>query len=194
MWRRDFVVDKWVCTLDLFLSAAHVCVWGLVCVLSTQDLSLWLQDKCACLWKHYCVDINILILSKAICTCEMYSSLVMSEPDRGVKGFCSGTAPINVSRDHVSICILPPLYVGVSQKYWHDLLWMQCDQSFPWKQSYAHFFNRLGGGFFVVEFEFFCNEKWFGAILCNRVRESGLTDSWYKRQTTLAKIHSVHVT
>ena len=74
----------------------------------------------------------------------MYSSVVMSEPDRGVKGFCSGTAPINVSRDHVSICNLPPLYVGVSQKYWHDLLWMQCDQSFPWKQSYAHFINRLG--------------------------------------------------
>ena len=49
--------------------------------------------------------------------CEMYSSMVMSEPDRDVKGFCSGTAPINVPRDHVSICNLPPLYVGVSQKY-----------------------------------------------------------------------------
>ena len=49
--------------------------------------------------------------------CEMYSSVVMSGPYRGAKGFCSGTAPVNVSRDHVSICSLPPLYVGVSHKY-----------------------------------------------------------------------------
>ena len=60
-----------------------------------------------------------------------------------------------------------------------DMICFECNEIslFPGYNLMHIFFNRLGvEAFFVVEFEFFCNEKWFAAILCNGARESGWFD------------------
>ena len=59
-----------------------------------------------------------------------------------------------------------------------DMICFECNViSLFHGNNLMHIFQAAwGGGFFVVEFEFFCNEKWFGAILCNGVRESGWFD------------------